>query len=76
MAEALAERYTDSVPFYVGAGSVLLALAVFSTARQLIDDADRAMLGTGHSEPTEGAHGLESVGGAETVPVDAVRASR
>ncbi len=39
----LAERYPDSVPFYVGAAAMLIALAIFGTGRRMIDGADRAM---------------------------------
>ncbi|GAB6899512.1 MFS transporter [Kineosporia succinea] len=61
----LAESFNDAIPFYVGAGAVVLALIVFSTGRSMIDAADRKMLGDG--ETLEGAEGLESLGGADTV---------
>jgi MFS family permease len=71
----LAERYTDSVPFYVGAGSMLIALAIFFTGRKMIDDADRQMVADAAGETPaearadrelEAADGLESFGGGET----------
>ena len=36
VAGKLAWRYTDSVPFYVGAGAMLIALAIFFTGREMI----------------------------------------
>jgi MFS transporter, ACDE family, multidrug resistance protein len=62
----LAERYTDAVPFWVGAGAMLVALAIFWTGRHLIDAADRAMA----ADPAvESADGLESLAGDQTLPV-------
>jgi MFS family permease len=68
----LAERYTDAVPFYVGAGAMIVALAIFVTGRRMIDEADRAMSG---DPGLETADGLESLGGDQTVelPEPAVR---
>jgi MFS family permease len=74
----LAERYTDAVPFWVGAGTMLLALAVFASGHRLVDAADRRMT-SGHgtdaaaeSAELEGAEGLESLGGGDTVGEDQV----
>lgn len=65
----LAERYTDSVPFYVGAAAMLIALAIFFTGRTMIDEADRAMAAeTPVAREAESADGLESFGGGETTP--------
>src|SRR5919112_609988 len=70
VAGKLAERFTDAVPFWVGAGSMLLALAVFTTGRRMIDAADARMAADAAApapEPElEGAEGLESLGGGET----------
>jgi hypothetical protein len=63
------------VPFWVGAGSMLIALAVFCTGRKMIDAADRRMAAEAAGESPaeaaqererEGAEGLESFGGGET----------
>ena len=66
----LAERFTDSVPFWVGAGSMLLALAIFTTGRRMIDAADARMAADAAApaaEPAlESAEGLESFLGGET----------
>ena len=68
----LAERFTDSVPFFVGAGAMLVALAIFSTGRRMIDEADARMAadaaGQSRAErrALEGADGLEAFGGGET----------
>ena len=72
VAGRLAERFTDSVPFYVGAGAMLIALAIFSTGRRMIDEADARMAadaaGQSRAEQRalEGADGLEAFGGGET----------
>jgi len=72
VAGKLAEHFTDSVPFYVGAGSMLIALAVFFTGRRMIDAADARMAADAAGQPSaeerelEGAEGLESFGGGET----------
>ncbi|HEV7655857.1 MAG TPA: MFS transporter [Mycobacteriales bacterium] len=75
VAGKLAERYTDSVPFYVGAGAMLIALAIFFTGRKMIDAADRQMVAdatgetpaeTAQERELESADGLESFGGGET----------
>jgi MFS family permease len=69
----LAERFTDSVPFWVGAAAMLVALAIFATGRRMIDAADARMaadaVGSGEAaedRELEGAEGLESFGGGET----------
>ena len=69
----LAERFTDSVPFWVGAAAMLVALAIFATGRRMIDAADARMaadaVGSGaaaEERELEGAEGLESLGGGET----------
>jgi len=69
----LAERFTDSVPFWVGAAAMLVALAIFATGRRMIDAADARMaadaVGSGaaaEERELEGAEGLESFGGGET----------
>jgi len=69
----LAERFTDSVPFWVGAAAMLVALAIFATGRSMIDAADARMAadaaGSGDAaeqRELEGAEGLESFGGGET----------
>jgi ACDE family multidrug resistance protein len=78
----LAERFNDAIPFYVGAGAVLLALLVFSTGKAMIDEADRKMASDGHGgssqdeasqvqSEVEGAEGLESFGGGDTIDDDA-----
>jgi MFS transporter, ACDE family, multidrug resistance protein len=59
----IAERTSDAVPFYVGAGTMLLALAVFATGKRLIDAADASM--AAEAEELEGAEGLESFAGAD-----------
>jgi ACDE family multidrug resistance protein len=64
----LAERFNDAVPFYVGAGAVVLALIVFASGHRLIDAADRKMMGD--DAGLEGAEGLESVGGGDVVDAD------
>ncbi len=61
----LAERFNDAIPFYVGAGAVVLALIVFASGHALIDAADRKMMGD--AAGLEGAEGLESVGGGDAV---------
>jgi MFS transporter, ACDE family, multidrug resistance protein len=76
VAGKLAERYTDSVPFYVGAGAMIVALAIFVTGRRLIADADRAMAAEtpADAEPElEGADGLESFGGDQTTTLQPTR---
>jgi ACDE family multidrug resistance protein len=66
----LAERYNDAVPFYVGAGAVVLGLLVFASGRSLIDEADQKLaLAGGHGDAEavlEGAEGLEALAGGET----------
>ena len=69
----LAERFTDSVPFWVGAAAMLVALAIFSTGRRMIDAADARMAADAagpdqraEEREREGAEGLESFGGGET----------
>jgi MFS transporter, ACDE family, multidrug resistance protein len=71
----MAERWTDSVPFWVGAGAMLVALGIFVTGRSMISAADRRMAAEAAGEPElEGADGLESFGGGETAePEPAVR---
>lgn len=71
----LAERFTDSVPFYVGAGAMLVALAILASGRRMIDDADARMAADAAGQTPgeaveerglEGADGLESLGSGET----------
>lgn len=69
VAGTLAEWFNDAIPFYLGAITVLLALAVFASGHALIEEADRRMLGG--ADEIEGAEGLESIGGADTVDGDA-----
>jgi predicted MFS family arabinose efflux permease len=73
VAGKLAERCTDAVPFWVGAGAMLVALAIFTTGRRMIDAADSRMAAeaagpdrTAEERELEGAEGLESLGGGET----------
>jgi MFS family permease len=70
----IAEATNDAIPFYVGAGAMVLALAVFSTGRRLIDEADARMAADGghggESAELEGAEGLESLGGDDTTDTD------
>ncbi len=51
VAGKLAERFNDAIPFYAGAGAVLLALVVFATGHRILADADARMAGHGHGEP-------------------------
>jgi MFS transporter, ACDE family, multidrug resistance protein len=48
----LAAHYDDHVPFYVGAGALLLAIGVLATGHRLIGAADRQMQG-GHGGGAE-----------------------
>jgi len=76
----LAERFDDPVAFRVGAAAMLVALAIFTTGRPMIDAADARMAaaadarmaadaaasaGAGEKRELEGAEGLESPGGGE-----------
>jgi hypothetical protein len=70
----LAEHFSDAVPFWVGAGAVVLALVAFATMRSTIDEADDRMAAdaAGASDARaeaelEGAEGLESLGGGDTL---------
>jgi hypothetical protein len=61
------------VPFWVGAAAMLVALAIFTTGRSMIDVADARMAadaagseGAAQERELEGAEGLESFGGGET----------
>jgi ACDE family multidrug resistance protein len=67
----IAEATGDAIPFYVGAGAVVLALAVFTSGRSLLRAADARMAGEPadqHAQDAEleAAAGLESLGGGET----------
>lgn len=75
VAGKLAERWTDAVPFWVGAGAMLVALAVFSTGRRMIDEADRAMSAEPAADRDLGtAEAFESLAGADTdLPTPAAR---
>lgn len=72
VAGKLAERFTDAVPFYVGAAALVIALAVFLSGRSLIERADAALAEGGHGAGDEdgrleSAEGLESLGGGDEV---------
>jgi predicted MFS family arabinose efflux permease len=71
----LAEHCSDAVPFAVGSVTVVLALVAFATMRSTIDQADDAMAAMGQATELEGAEGIESLGGGETVagPQEALR---
>jgi MFS transporter, ACDE family, multidrug resistance protein len=65
----MAERWGVHVPFYVGAASVVLAIAVLSTAHRLLRVAEEnqaaALAGPGHERETEEAEALaEELGSA------------
>jgi MFS family permease len=65
----MAERWGVHVPFYVGAASVVLAIAVLSTAHRLLRVAEEnqaaALAGPGHERETEQAEALaEELGSA------------
>jgi MFS family permease len=73
----MAERSTDAVPFWVGAGAMLVALGIFFTGRAMIDAADRRMVADAQTavaeRELEGADGLEFLGGGETLEPEPAR---
>ncbi|RBY89618.1 MFS transporter [Blastococcus sp. TF02A-30] len=62
----LAEHFTDHVPFVVGAGSVVLAVAVLATGHRMLQQADADMAGGGHAPAEDDVAGeiADEFGGA------------
>ncbi len=75
VASKIAEHTNSAIPFYIGAVAMALALAVFATGHRIIDAADEQMAAQSHgadpaAEELEGAEGIESFGGGDTVDED------
>jgi ACDE family multidrug resistance protein len=81
VAGKIAEHTNEAIPFYLGAITMALALVIFATGHKIINEADAKMAAEGahhdrssaevaEDREREGAEGLESLAGSDTVDTD------